>query len=217
MMKALGVLAAAAAVLLACSGNDAVIGTGSTSTGSGSSSGGPVSSGSTSGSFGSSSEDASAYGPFPGTSSSSGPVATSIDLAGLTSITVGRDTCGKPAGTCLDAQSFIIDFVKGTVTHVTCIELGSTGDAGPGKTANAKTISALNSDRSGVVLKDLAAIQLSPDLKPDWGFDGPLITLEVNSASGRHVYSPDAGCNNDGFRKITSGFDQLWDAVKTFQ
>ncbi|MBX3233152.1 MAG: hypothetical protein KIT84_20385 [Labilithrix sp.] len=218
-------LAVATLLVAACSGSDLST---DLETGTSSSGGRRSSSSGTSGTGGwwsGSSGVSPGYPGHPGTSggwsSSSGAIdggpafVDRLDLGSVRTITVGKDVCGKPPGTCLDAQSFTVDFDKGTVTHTTCVEI-ATPDAGPfgGKTTNAETTKPIADVQLKGVYEALGEVRLSPEGFN--GFDGPIDTLEVTTRSGEtRLYSPFAGCSQDRFTKMTEGFEGLWQSVST--
>lgn len=212
LLRLLAPVLVAASLMVACSGDDGIADSLGTS-----SSGGRTSSSGSSGPFSGSSTSGNTTPPsssgFSGSSSSSsGFNPSKVYTENLESMLVGRDACGKAPGTCADAQSFAVDFVKKTLTHITCVETAGF-DGGLGKTTDAKETRPLDEKELAILRADLEAMTISS--KPFDGFDGPLEFLEVK-ANGKSIgYSPFAGCSKDKFSfRIESGFQQLWDDVR---
>jgi hypothetical protein len=201
MMRALAPALAFAAVIVACSGTDSVssISTGPTNGSSGTvSSSGVVGTSGSAGSSSSSSSSGATLGPL-------------IDVTGATAIIASTDTCGKPAGSCGDAQKFTIDFQNTNVVHTTCVE--PAGDAGTsGGTQNVDQKRALTADEVKRVQASLAAIHTAT---LPAGEDGQMFALQVIKATSSQLYSPGVYCGDKTqFIGVDSaGFSALWSTL----
>lgn len=191
-----------ASVIAACSGDDGAV--------TSSSSGGPNSSGTVA-----PDTDASA-----GSSSSSGGTVNGIDISSITSFTIGSDSCVRPQGECVDAQSFTVDFTTSVLTSITCVELGAKPDSGTGGTQDGKTSHPITKDQLDTLRKLLGNLKTAgPAVSADAGpATNTLHALQLTSKTqGTSFYvTAETVCPKvQPATSITAGWNELWDAIRT--
>ncbi|MBX3233151.1 MAG: hypothetical protein KIT84_20380 [Labilithrix sp.] len=149
-----------------------------------------------------------------GTTTSSGihpAVVGRVDPARVQTLTIGKDTCMKPEGACLDAQSFTIDFAASSYTHTTCVELAGPDAGLSGGTQDATTRGPLTVVDLERIREALAAVRVAEGPHP--GFDGEIDTLEVSIDGNTFAFSAPANCGDVRYQVLTEGFDGLWTTV----
>jgi hypothetical protein len=201
-LRFVGPLLILAGVVVACSNDDV------STTSSGGSSG--TGSGGTSG----------ATNPPPHqSSSSSGAAPGAIDLDSIVSIEIASDWCQKPAGECLDAQSFTVDLGTSKLTTTTCVEVAGGEDGGSsGGTQDAETSKPLTSAQVDVVKHALARLQSTTYAGKDAGaYNNAKRTLEVTTKTRGIQYfaTSDTLCPSPPGTALGAGWQELWDALRT--
>lgn len=160
--------------------------------------------------------------PYPGSSSSSGWIdggpayPGSLDVAFITSFTVGTDTCLHPAGTCGDRQSFTVDLLASTLTTITCVEVGGAPDGGGG-TVDAKTSKKLSPDQIATLRDLLLRVVVGPSYGVDAGglVNGPYESLIVtNKTAGSVSYRSSTSACGPEYLSVIAGWGDLYDAVR---
>ena len=181
------------AVVVACSDDDATSSSGS-------------STGSVPGSSGTSGTSAP-----PSQSSSSSGAPGAIDLDSIITLTISSDWCEKPAGQCLDAQSFAVDFSNSKLTTITCVELAGGG------TQNAETSKVLTSAQVDAVKKALGNLKSTTYAGSDAGmYDNAKRSLVVTTKTRGTVYfaTSDTLCPEPSGTALASGWQELWDTLR---
>jgi hypothetical protein len=146
-------------------------------------------------------------------SSSSGAAPGAIDLDSIVTIKITSDWCQKPAGQCLDAQSFTVDFASSKLTTTTCVEVAA--DSG---TQDAETFKPLTSAQLDVVKKALAGLQSTTYAGSDAGaYNNAKRTLEVTTKTRGIQYfaTSDTLCPKPPGTALKAGWQELWDALRT--
>lgn len=155
--------------------------------------------------------------PVPVSSSSSGAVPGGLDLDSIVTLTAKSDTCGRPANQCFDAQAITVDFLKSTLSVVTCVEVAGAPDAGPAgtKTKDATTSHPLSPADVTAIKARLAALKTTSGA---FGRDAaaaagtPLESLQLTTRSGTVLYvTADTLCAPEPKTpSIVFGWDELW-------